>query len=194
MTQQISETFRISPEQRDQFIQESRELFNRFRYSYERKTRHGWTHTDTGIHWKDALPWLEERYNEGRLLDVLDMTFEDFKNTVENDRWKRYPKWRSWNRPNCPYRNGNSYRKNTAHEKAPNEPDNRQTWREHIQLRRDQSKSRGWRRRPSNGIASFKTRSARDHRAWVKDRLHHEDWDAFHSQEYDQFVDSYAYD
>lgn len=186
MTHLIPDKFRVTQEQRDSFIQESRELIKKFRHAV----------ADTFIYDKTGQKrWTQERYKEGRLRGVLDMTFHEFSESCDTRPWwerGHQPRYHTWDRVGCPFRNGKSYRKNTDHE--PKEGDSKQIWREYKQMNRDKSKDRGWHLRPRDGISYWKNRSARDHRAWVKDRLQNGDYEAFHDKEYEIFINPWAYD
>jgi hypothetical protein len=88
----------------------------------------------------------------------------------------------------CPYRNGDSYRRNTDHEKKEENP--KVVWREVSGKERD-SRKRRW----GNSAKTFwKRQAARDHRQWVRQQLHHENYDAFHDGEYDVFADPWNWD
>jgi hypothetical protein len=185
MTYKTPDVFLVALDQIDSFIKESRKSFKQFQSSKELRYC-----TQTVIDWEKANPWLEGRYKEGRILGLLNITFQEFVVMIENDRWKNSRYRRDWSVANCPYRDGNSYRKNTDHEKK----EFSQPWREYKKFNKDKSKHKGWHSRPKAGISYWKEESARSHRAWVKDRLRNEDWDAFHDQEYDIFIDPWCYD
>jgi hypothetical protein len=185
-------------EQCAQFLQESQRIANQF--CAEEPYRSRW-----GIHYgfmtraarPEAHEWFERRFAEGRLLGLIEATFDEYGCQVFGTAWwgkrPQSPRYGGHDWAKCPYRNGNSYRRRDDHEPKPEEPTNEQCWREEQQHHRDKGKGRGWRRKPDS-IAWYKTRSARDHRRWVRGRLEQGDFDAFGQYEYDQFVNPWDYD
>ena len=107
--------------------------------------------------------------------------------------WRRMGKF--WRKQRHFERPGSAYRRNPAHVKKQVSDDDiaKREWR------RQQSKHTGkggWRHRGPRRY--YKQRTARDHRAWVKQQLHHERYDALGGNcghwEYRQFIDSYLWD
>lgn len=133
---------------------------------------------------------VQDQYDHWNLLGFLPIAFIEFKERVLRKINKHYPRYRGWDRTGGTYRNGPKYRKNLDH--LPKENDS--VWREYKQFRRDKSKHKGWHCRPDDGIKPWKVHSARQHRRWARQNIHHQQYDVFGSHEYKMFVDSYDYD
>jgi hypothetical protein len=113
-----------------------------------------------------------------------------FKFGCLHGRYTEYPRHSGWwgRGGECPYRNGNSYRRNTAHEKKEENP--KAAWREASGKARERQKphfSYGPR-------AYYKRKAAKEHRRWVRQELHHERYDSFHDREYTWFADPWDWD
>ena len=113
-------------------------------------------------------------------------TFDEFRFFLEYGDQSRLH-WHSYSRVKCKFRDGDSYRHNADHEKKEENP--KAVWREVSGKERDC-------RRPNwkNGAKTYhKNLSARQHRAWVREQLHHENYEAFHGGEYSEFCDPWKW-
>jgi hypothetical protein len=93
----------------------------------------------------------------------------------------------------CPYRDGDSYRKSHDHKKKSltEKEKNTRAWREYKGIDKDKSKSGRWYRDTHKW---WTKRSAQEHRAWVRQNLTRGNYDAFWNGEYKIFIDPWKYD
>jgi hypothetical protein len=192
---QTPDRFRWKPADQSRFINETKKMAQALVEEYEAPNRWGSTSRAERLDPARYARLIDCRYREGRLAKLLKIDYDQFFVACHPIRYYGWrPGHAEYSYAKCPYRNGNSYRRADTHQPKDHEPTPKEVWREAKLVRRDKAKHHGWHYRPTAGIAYWKTRSARSHRAWVQDRLHHDDWDAFGQSEYKPFVDSYEYD
>jgi len=138
-------------------------------------------------HWK-VVEWLSKAYCKGRAEVGLRMDFHQFCRAL-TCAWKDAPLFMA--APPYYYRlKAQSYVKSPEHQPKDHQDD---AWRIEKQTKRDKAQVSG--RRSPAGRKFCSDQSARSHRAWVKQRLDSEDWDAFdrgsQDTEYAQFVEPY---
>ena len=135
---------------------------------------------------------LSDLYALGREFG-LSLFYQEFV----SDFWSRYHY--SYGRMIChnnrrrkykyPNRITQKYIKNAEHKKHNKE---KNAWRIEQKTLRDKSKARGW--RIINPGRYYKKLRSHEHRAWVKQQIHRENWDIFWQGERNQYVDSYSWD
>lgn len=108
-----------------------------------------------------------------------------------NGRWRRGRGSQDWFSLRFgEYRVGTKYVRHDHEPKEREEIDQRQAWR--IESGKDRnSRKVGYRR----GVPRFyKKKRSSEHRQWVREQIHRENWDAFHDREREGFVDSWTWD
>lgn len=127
----------------------------------------------------ESLDWL---YKLGKDYNILDVSYDEFlvrgPNAIWNERYRRYYPQRRY----CLRRHYQTtkYVKNTSHEKK--EKNTKNIWREVSGINRDKRKVSYSRR------GTYKANSPTKHRAWRKQQIHNENWEALGDyNEYRQF-------
>ena len=192
----VPDRFRWVPADQSSFINQTKQMAKCLVEKYEVRSRFGgraWT--DERLDEARYHRLIECRYREGRISGALKISFDDFLRACHPIRYYHYrPSRYRYDYSQCPYRNGNSYRRNVDHAPKDHEPTPKETWRQIKRFARDKSKHRGWRLKPKSGIAYWKTKSAREHRRWVNEQIYRESWESLHDREYREFVDPWDYD
>jgi hypothetical protein len=139
-----------------------------------------------------ALAWIQDRYIDGRGKFRIRLDFYQFYRAVTCDYREADVFYYIPRRGRMP--KATSYVKKPEHK--PKAPLANEAWRLEKQTKRDKAQVHG---RRSCGARKFcSDQSARAHRAWIKQRLNSEDWDAFdqgaQDTEYAQFVEPYDWD
>lgn len=134
---------------------------------------------------------LSDLYHLGREFG-LSLFYQEFV----SDFWSRYHysygRMIAYNRFHRRYRKSKDISQKyvkTAEHKKHNKQKN--AWRIEQKTLRDKSRRKMRKRGPNR---HYKKLRSKEHRAWVKNQIHRENWDIFWQAERNQFVDSYCWD
>lgn len=170
--------------QQDFALRNARNSFRKFLWDFDNRR------------WADGLPgyqkskpldypqirdWLSDRYIELRGAYKIRMDYAEFERLLLQhgeigDEWRNYRRF-GWGAAGCPYREGWSYVRNVDHEPKQREPN---AW--HIERKHKRDKARhggGCMRRGCSRRRFWVREQAREHRAWCKQMIKKENWDAF---------------
>jgi hypothetical protein len=134
-----------------------------------------WASGNGSISWsnpldhKEVCDWISDRYIELRGAYRIRMSFQEFQDAVfKGHIWIKYQA-----APSKGFRSSKAYVRNTEH-KPKAELDN--SWYIEKHHKRDKGRHGSW----SRSAPRFWVRqAARDHRAWIKQKISKGDWDAF---------------
>lgn len=138
----------------------------------------------------DVREFVEQIYLDERRSNTIPIDFVQFFDYVT--RLRPMPGDRSYASrwPGRDRSKKSSYIKQPDHRrKDPNQTD-RDCWRRHKGIDRDKARCDR-----TNGAKTFwKRQAARDHRAWVRNRLANQQYDDMYQLEYQEFIDCFRWD